>query len=116
MALAHSKRMEQRNIFNHTVGGTVFNRVKKTGYFKGAKAIGVGETITWVKPGGTARTALDQFLASTYHRGVIRHKKLKRLRHRGRPGRAVRGQGGRLHGHRRLRAPEISTPRPGRGR
>ena len=77
VALAHSKRMEKANVFNHTVGGTVFKRVKKSGYFKGAKAFGVGETITWVKPGGSARAALDQFLASTYHRGVIRNKKLK---------------------------------------
>ncbi len=68
-ARQHSARMEKRNIFNHTFDGAVFDRISKTGYFKRAKFFAVGEAQTWAR---SARGIFDNWMASAYHRGLIR--------------------------------------------
>jgi uncharacterized protein YkwD len=70
-ARAQSKRMARRDVFSHELGGSIFTRVKRSGYLRKARSFEVGETIAWVEPGAGARTAIDTWLGSAYHRSIL---------------------------------------------
>jgi uncharacterized protein YkwD len=69
--------METNDVFNHVIGGTVYDRIKGTGYFKRGRSFAVGETIVWVPPGTGARAATETWLNSAYHRSIMLHRKLR---------------------------------------
>lgn len=71
VALKHSDKMEERNIFSHLLGGNPIQRILGTGYAKGSSSWEVAETIAWVRPGQGPEAAVKGWLASPYHRGIL---------------------------------------------
>jgi uncharacterized protein YkwD len=77
VAQAHSARMDALNVFSHEIGGNLFDRIQTSGYFKGARSFGIGETIVWVPPGSGARAATMTWLNSPYHRSILLNRTLR---------------------------------------
>lgn len=73
-ARRHSRDMAGRHYFSHTSpGGTTFpERIRRTGYLRGANDWFVGENLAWgTRAKGTARTVLRVWMTSPSHRRVL---------------------------------------------
>ena len=73
-AAAHSRDMVRRNFFSHNSpgGSTPAQRIRRTGYLRGARSWAVGETIAW----GTGHLATPNsivrgWLQSPEHRAIL---------------------------------------------
>jgi uncharacterized protein YkwD len=64
--------MQAIDVFSHLLGGTPVQRILRTGYARGSSGWAVGEAIAWVPPGQGPEAAVDAWLASPVHRGILR--------------------------------------------
>jgi uncharacterized protein YkwD len=79
VARKHSKVINSTNLFTHTVGGSTQARIQRSGYLRGAKTPGYGETIAWVASAGHARSVLDMWLSDQIHRDILHDANLRDL-------------------------------------
>jgi uncharacterized protein YkwD len=98
-ARSHARDMVRRRYFAHQSlsGGTLSNRVRRTGYMRRASRWSVGEVLAWRSLGSDpARRAVRAWLRSPGHRALLLSPKFRELGIsvvRGVPKRSYRGKG-----------------------
>jgi uncharacterized protein YkwD len=73
-ALRHSREMVNRRYFDHTspTGSTFDDRIRQTGYLRGARSWSVGENIAWGQGGNATPLAIVRaWMNSPPHREAI---------------------------------------------
>jgi uncharacterized protein YkwD len=68
VARKHSAVMQAKNIFTHEIGGSAFDRIRASGYFKGSHSFGSGETIQWAR---NAHDAVNAWFREPFHRSIL---------------------------------------------
>ena len=73
-AVSHTRDMVSSGFFSHSGsnGSSPNSRIRKTGYLKGAKNWGVGETIAYETGNGSSpRNIVDGWMRSAGHRSIL---------------------------------------------
>ncbi|UJA21582.1 hypothetical protein HJD18_16065 [Thermoleophilia bacterium SCSIO 60948] len=81
-AIGHTRRMTKTGCFSHQCSGeaSTGERIRRTGYFRGAKSWSYGEIIGWGKgKRGTPRRMVNAWMGSSSHRSTILNGKFNHL-------------------------------------
>jgi uncharacterized protein YkwD len=95
-ARRHARDMDARNYFNHTSrGGRSFvDRIRRTGYLRGARRWTVGENLAWGSGGmGSPASIMRAWMNSPGHRANILSRRFRQIGVGISPGAPVRGVG-----------------------
>lgn len=80
--IRHARDMVRRNYFSHDSpsGASFLDRIRRTGYFRGARSWAAGENLAWGSGGhATPRSIVRSWMASPGHRANILQRRFREI-------------------------------------